>query len=66
MVELVDTQASEACFLKQEVGVQVSLAAHDKTRTWWNLPIGRQAVYLPAEGGHTSLRSYVLCLRIEK
>ncbi len=27
MVELADTQASGACFLKQEVGVQLSLAA---------------------------------------
>jgi len=26
-VELADTQASGACFLKQEVGVQLSLAA---------------------------------------
>ena len=30
MVELADTQASEACSLKQGVGVRLSLAAHEE------------------------------------
>lgn len=34
MVELADTQASEACSLKQGVGVQLSLAAHEVSRTF--------------------------------
>ncbi len=34
MVELADTQASGACYLKQVVGVQLSLTAPTNLRTW--------------------------------
>ena len=71
MVELADTQASEACFLNKEVGVQLSLAAQDISgysssveRSVWDREAGGPIPLTPTK--LFSVDGSVICLNIEE